>query len=424
MASLNIGRDNADASFRYKMPRMQSKIEGRGNGIKTVILNMPEVAKALNIDPDYPTKFFGTELGSISKFDKKLSRAIVNGAHDGGKLSELLNKFIDIFILCPKCRLPEIIWQVDEKKGDIRVDCAACGNNSLLNHTHKLVSYILKNPPAKQKKLSGKKPKKGDDEEDGSGDEQEQEDDEVGQGHHAHIASRALNQTEALKSLSKKGSSNEDDIEWSEDSSKEAQRLRRQAELKAMGVDTELSARAQSALSLKDKDLTPAGVLRQFIQQGDKTAQQIAAELRRIALARGLEDPAKYLLLLEAILDVTQPKTFTQQIKEQAPLIKKLAADKVQRAILFGAFEQLIGQVSPSTLMPRVPLILQALYETDLYDEDFIVCWFDSPPESSLTIKRDAAIEMRKLSEKFVDWLKQPDSDDEEDSEEEDSDDD
>jgi translation initiation factor 5 len=52
MASLNIGGDKADASFRYKMPRMQTKIEGRGNGIKTVILNMADVAKALNVDPD------------------------------------------------------------------------------------------------------------------------------------------------------------------------------------------------------------------------------------------------------------------------------------------------------------------------------------------------------------------------------------
>lgn len=34
--------------FRYKMPRLQAKTEGRGNGIKTVIMNMAEIATAIN----------------------------------------------------------------------------------------------------------------------------------------------------------------------------------------------------------------------------------------------------------------------------------------------------------------------------------------------------------------------------------------
>jgi hypothetical protein len=48
MALLNIDEGNRDDAFyRYKMPTLMTKIEGRGNGIKTNLVNLVDVAKAL-----------------------------------------------------------------------------------------------------------------------------------------------------------------------------------------------------------------------------------------------------------------------------------------------------------------------------------------------------------------------------------------
>jgi translation initiation factor 5 len=101
MALLNIGEGNRDDAFyRYKMPKLMTKIEGRGNGIKTNLVNMVDVAKALARPPSYTTKYFGCELGAQSKFDEKTGIALVNGAHDNSKLVALLEIFIKKYVQC------------------------------------------------------------------------------------------------------------------------------------------------------------------------------------------------------------------------------------------------------------------------------------------------------------------------------------
>ena len=56
------------------MPRMQAKVEGKGNGIKTVLVNMVDVARSLDRPPTYVTKYFGCELGAQTQFDVKVRK--------------------------------------------------------------------------------------------------------------------------------------------------------------------------------------------------------------------------------------------------------------------------------------------------------------------------------------------------------------
>ena len=147
MAMVNIGASNAgDQFYRYKMPAIQSKIEGRGNGIKTNVVNLVEVSKALARPPMYTLKFFGNDLGALTKFDERSGTAIVNGAHDAGKLAQSLEGFIKRFVQCFSCGNPETMIEIS-KRETIHLKCKACGAVSDVDMRHKLCTYICKNPP-------------------------------------------------------------------------------------------------------------------------------------------------------------------------------------------------------------------------------------------------------------------------------------
>ena len=138
------------------MPVLLTKIEGKGNGIKTVVPNMSDVSRALSRPPTYATKFFGCELGAQTSFDEKSDRYIVNGAHDADRLRELLDVFIVKFVLCGSCKNPETDLIIT-KNEDLTRACKACGERTDVDMRHKLVTFVLKNPPKNPKKSKGTK---------------------------------------------------------------------------------------------------------------------------------------------------------------------------------------------------------------------------------------------------------------------------
>merc|ERR1712039_492526 len=82
---------------------------------------------------------------SYSNKEGEGERAIVNGHHDTQVLQDLIDKFIEKFVLCLGCSLPEIDMVV--KKGLVVAACKACGWSGALDNDHRLASYIVKHPP-------------------------------------------------------------------------------------------------------------------------------------------------------------------------------------------------------------------------------------------------------------------------------------
>ena len=91
----NIGRANQnDPHFRYKMPKLIGKQEGKGNGKKTIVVNIFDIGKALARPSEHPMKFMGYELGCIATYDSKKDAdrgGTLMGWHDQNDLAEKLD---------------------------------------------------------------------------------------------------------------------------------------------------------------------------------------------------------------------------------------------------------------------------------------------------------------------------------------------
>ena len=151
MSLINVRRDVSDNFYRYKMERLQTKIEGKGNGIKTVVVNLPSVAASLARPPSYINKYFGFELGAMTNDQPKDDRWIINGAHEASKLQDHLDGFINKFVLCKKCKNPETDVHIIGNDR-ILLDCKACGQRTEVDLRLKLSGYILKNQATKKGK--------------------------------------------------------------------------------------------------------------------------------------------------------------------------------------------------------------------------------------------------------------------------------
>ncbi|XP_043481593.1 eukaryotic translation initiation factor 5 [Leptopilina heterotoma] len=402
MGSLNVNRNVSDAFYRYKMPRIQAKVEGKGNGIKTVIVNMVEVAKAIGRPATYPTKYFGCELGAQTQFDFKNERFIVNGSHDATKLQDLLDGFIRKYVLCPSCDNPETELLVSAKKGTISQGCKACGHHGLLETNHKLNTYILKNPPslnpaAQGSSLTeGKRGKRSKKNGDVNGDRSGSPDNET-------------STTDiVVEAPVKMANEDDDDSNWAVDVSEEAVRARLQDltdGAKGMTISDDLEKTEKERMDIFYK-----------LVKCRRDAGQLDNPKELVSEAERLEIKTKApLVLAELLFD----QGIAAQIKKHRLLLLRFTHgdSKAQKYLLRG-IEQIIA-LHKDVLMPKVPGIFKLFYDSDILEEKAFLEW--ESKVSKKNVSKDLSQEIHDKAAPFITWLKEAEEEESE-SEEEDDD--
>lgn len=198
---------------------------------------------------------------------------------------------------------------------------------------------------------------------------------------------------------------NEDDNDWSLDTSEIAVKARME----------ELTTATKGLVVSPDSDKTSkerADLFYSFVKR--RRDQGVLAEIStqkdifNEAERLGLKDNAP-LILSELIFDgriLTQMKTYCD-------LLDRFTRDntKAQKALLNG-MECVIG-LHEVPLLPKVPLILKGFYDLDLVEEEVVLDWGSKP--NSRYVSKELTTKIISKAEPLIKWLKEAkeESDDE-----------
>ncbi|CAH0392730.1 unnamed protein product [Bemisia tabaci] len=389
MGTVNVNRNVSDAFYRYKMPRLMAKVEGKGNGIKTVIVNMADVAKALGRPATYPTKYFGCELGAQTQFDFKNDRFIVNGSHEASKLQDLLDGFIRKFVLCPECDNPETDLNVSTKRNIINQSCKACGYHGLIESNHKLITFILKNPPTVNHAIQGASLTEGKRQK-----RLKKQNGDVTNGDMNRSSSpKSDEEPDIIVEAPEKRADDEDDADWVVDCSEEAVRARLQ----------DLTEGAKGLTITDDLEKTEAERIDIFynaVKKGLEDNKLDAKEL--VSLADRLEIKSKAPVVLAELL--FDDKIHVQMKKHRVLLLRFTHENTKAQKYLLGGIEQVIG-LNKDTLLPKVSAILKLFYDNDILEEKVLLEW--GSHVSKKFVSKELSQEIHNQAEPFLKWLKE-----------------
>ncbi|KAJ7549746.1 hypothetical protein O6H91_07G066400 [Diphasiastrum complanatum] len=440
------------------MPKLATKIEGRGNGIKTNLVNMVDVAKALARPPSYTTKYFGCELGAQSKFDDKTGTATVNGAHEMSKLAGLLENFIKKYVQCYGCGNPETEIVIS-KTQLITLKCAACGYVSDVDMRNKLTTFILKNPPEQKKSGKDKKGmRRAEKERLKEGEVVDEESKKVkkdvkkkkGQDDEKRASKKKSggSEDEQLSPVSSQADDDEDQeeddgVQWQTDTSAEAAQRRINEQLTSATSEMVMlqnsSDDPQTAPRAKDtKDKDSKSKLKKRIFKNSETVAKdqdlpnveelslhnklvkdfkaclknglTPAELASIVHSKDSPMQEVFSAYFQALFDGIS-KGLAKEVGKKKLYLAKVVHDEASQKLLLGAVEEFCS-LAGSEMGKEVSLVLKTLYDEEIVEEEQILGWFDKGISKCGTGK---LCSVRKHAHPFVEWLRNAEAESEED---------
>lgn len=108
---------------RLEIPFPETLVQGN----KTIVKNFESITNKMRRDPKHVGKFLAKELAT--SFTLEGGRLVLNSKVNEKLLNEKLKQYMEIFLYCKQCKLPDTRLEEVERGLTIMV-CEACGARS------------------------------------------------------------------------------------------------------------------------------------------------------------------------------------------------------------------------------------------------------------------------------------------------------
>ena len=104
---------------RFKVPNVQIMLQGN----RSLWQNFQEIINILNRPGKEVLKFLSGQLGTAGSMEG--SNAIFNGKFTEEQVDDVLNRYIDSYVICPVCTRPDT--DIQKSGNAYYLSCSACG---------------------------------------------------------------------------------------------------------------------------------------------------------------------------------------------------------------------------------------------------------------------------------------------------------
>ncbi|KAI3502946.1 hypothetical protein L1887_31357 [Cichorium endivia] len=264
----------------------------------------------------------------------------------------------------------------------------------------KLTSFILKNPPEQKKAKDKKALRRAEKERLKEGEAADEEVKKAKSKKKGKEVKSTSSPPVIHNEVAEVEEDDDDNVQWQTDTSAEAARQRVQEQLSAVTADMVM-------------------LLDEPVKKVDKTPHQLLVEKVKDDLEKGVGPDAMMSALTgtrkeivnavyEGLCDGVEKGFAKVVVKRQKYLVAAVAEGEEGQMMLLGAVEEFCGKVKNPVAVKEVPLVLKALYDADLVEEEFVVKWYEEGLKGG---NKDSAI--WKNAKPFVEWLQSAESESE-----------